>query len=128
MEEHWKSSVDHPHAALAPAVLEPGLEATITAMLHHRTTLPKLRAAVIEEIGVMIEDWADHTAAWMNSLHPRIRSVYTACNTKTVTQVPVLLHLWELCEYPGLNDLGTELQTGFPMTGVLSPGWLAPTH
>ena len=81
------------------------------------------------EIEELIIEWEPYTTEWIANIHPQVRAVYTANDTKPVTQVPLLLHLLRECGYPGIADLERELTFGFPMTGALSPGagWLPRT-
>eukprot|EP00435_Cladocopium_sp_Y103_P069238 s392_g33.t1 len=129
MEEHWAMSATLSHQALTARPLEPGLQATLDAMMQHQHLLISLRRAVTCEIQALILEWEPATSEWLANIHPQVRAVYTAKGTKVATQVPLLLHLLDRCGYPGIFDLERELKFGFPMTGPLSSGvgWLPRT-
>ena len=98
-----------PHPAVGQGQVEPGLRATMEAMLHYRRLLNHLRLQAVAEVRGMIADQQDVTRQWLDSLHPQVRQVYVANGTKPVTQVPVLFELMRRCQYPGLEDMVREL-------------------
>ena len=122
MEEHWRLSSGIPHPAVGQGQVEPGLRATMEAMLHYRRLLNHLRLQAVAEVRGMIADQQDVTRQWLDSLHPQVRQVYVANGTKPVTQVPVLFELMRRCQYPGLEDMARKLESGFPLIGKQSPG------
>ena len=129
MSEHWEVACSFAHPINRPPELEPGLVDTLHAQSKCHHHLASLRHAVVQEVRALVEQWRDHTENWAASLHPSVRAVYTANNTKPLTQIPVFIHLLKEIGFQGVGDLEKELTQGFCMVGPLAPGvgWLPRT-
>ena len=80
---------------------------------------------MVTEVLGMVDDWADQTAAWFSNIPPRVAQVYRASGSRAL-QVPLLLHLLEHCNLPGLDELREDLTYGCQVLGTMrrGPGWL----
>ena len=126
MWRHWSLSWKAGHPAQAAGQLEPGLRCTVEFQMSQHKYLADLRGRVLAEIHDLVEEWQDTTQSWFQQLDPSIQQVYTANGTKQVTQVPLFMHLLDLCGHGGVGDLRAELTSGFPLIGSLrqGTGWL----
>ena len=126
---HWEASRGMLHPATSLIPLEPGLEATASVYFTLHQHLRQMRSAVIAELHNMVSEWEPVTEDWFGALPSSLQSVYSANNTKMVTQIPLLLHLLDKCGFPDLENLADDLNHGFAVVGRLHPGsgWLPKT-
>eukprot|EP00438_Fugacium_kawagutii_P034924 Skav206385 [mRNA] locus=scaffold834:525350:529905:- [translate_table: standard] len=122
MWDHWQQSSVARHPLQHPPRLEPGLQQAFE--LQHRLSqdLPRLRAAIVNDIEDMVAEWEDDTNQWWRSLPSHIAQVYHDVDHQQITQIPILLHLLDRLHCPGFQDLKQDLEHGFAVTGKLHPG------
>lgn len=106
MWKHWEA-VQHPAKILPP--MEPGCQATFEVYSKCWPQLNEIGTAVVSEVQEMILEWEEITEEWFNSIHPDLQTVYTTNNRKPVAQVPVLIELMRLADFPGADELEREL-------------------
>lgn len=117
----WSMAWEAGHPAFAEPALEPALQCAVEFQASTFATF-----TVVDEIRQLVEDWQTTADKWYQELHLSVQRVYTANDTKLVTQVPVLTHLLELCGHGGVDDLFQKMTGGFRLVGPLGPGtgWL----
>lgn len=119
MMDHWHCSLNATHPLAVEPTLEPGLLQVLAKQLVG--DLPRLRREVTEEISAWVMEQADNTARWMLQRPHHIQQVY-ALEDGSVVQVPILLDILAMLNYPGIDDLRNDLSCGFPVLGRLNPG------
>jgi hypothetical protein len=81
------------------------------------------REAVLQDLTTLIEEMSDETLRWVQELPTHIQAVYRQdWAPHGIVQIPVLCHLLSLIEWPGMDKIRSELNSGFPMLGQLTPG------
>ena len=109
----------HRDTNLTPKQLDP----TLRWCLEHRHVfhpLPAFQREVISDIRDLVDELREYTEAWFNTLPPHVQRSYR--HGTSVTQIPVLVHVLRLIQYPQTEVLFRELSQGFPLMGSLTPG------
>eukprot|EP00438_Fugacium_kawagutii_P032160 Skav231578 [mRNA] locus=scaffold481:249616:253132:- [translate_table: standard] len=119
---HWTCASQARHPLTEPAEIAPGFVQCLDFQLKWKHDLVRIRNEIVIEVDEMIEAWSDHTLSWWKQLPPHIQDVYWHPDTKTYTQIPVILYLLEQFGFPELHELADDLQHGFALTGHLHRG------
>ena len=67
-----------------------------------------------------MDDMQEETTDWFSARPRHVQSAYQ--HEHSVTQIPVLIHLLRLLNYPQTETLYRGLSHGFPLMGELAPG------
>eukprot|EP00438_Fugacium_kawagutii_P018457 Skav204786 [mRNA] locus=scaffold763:217528:221352:+ [translate_table: standard] len=125
MWDHWQASTKAVHPLFRSPAVEPGALQALNHALQLGGDLDRYRLQIVQDLEDLVEDWSDHTNTWFETVPQHVATVYKSSLAGCV-QVPVLLHLLEQCQYPGVDQLRHDLSYGFDVLGRLpaGTGWL----
>ena len=113
-------------ASIFPAELNPCLAWTfqVQAALGHK--LVGVRQSVIQDLQQLVFELQEDQDSALQALPAHVAAVYRQGSTAFKFQLLPLAWLLELCQFPGRNELLTELFWGFKLLGPVSrgSGWL----
>eukprot|EP00439_Symbiodinium_sp_Y106_P045782 s258_g5.t2 len=113
-------------ASVFPAALNPCLAWTfqVQAALGHK--LVGVRQSVIKDLQQLVSELQEDQDSALQALPAHVAAVYRQGSTDFKFQLLPLAWLLELCQFPGRNELLTELFWGFKLLGPVSrgSGWL----
>ena len=125
--DHWDAAGYAQHPAVGTPKIEAGVLQLFGKWHVHFGDIHRLRWEVVAEVKELLEDFYPQTLDWANSLASHVRGVYTLSDHPGITQIPLVLHLLQQCNFPGLKDISQDLTQGFPLTGPQhhGPGWVS---
>eukprot|EP00439_Symbiodinium_sp_Y106_P059520 s1760_g8.t1 len=113
-------------ASVFPAELNPCLAWTfqVQAALGHK--LVGVRQSVIQDLQQLVFELQEDQDSALQALPAHVAAVYKQGSTAFKFQLLPLAWLLELCQFPGRNELLTELFWGFKLLGPVSrgSGWI----
>eukprot|EP00438_Fugacium_kawagutii_P030337 Skav223220 [mRNA] locus=scaffold2231:82321:89075:+ [translate_table: standard] len=119
---HWHSSFGAQHPVARDPVVSPGFAQCLDFQDRWRHDLPRIRGLICEEVKNLIEDQQEDTQTWWKQLPPHIQQVYWHPDSRTITQIPILLSLLQQFGFPGWEELSEDLTHGFSIIGSLHRG------
>jgi hypothetical protein len=120
---HLQQAIEATHPDSNRRHLDPSIGFALSAqkMLRHR--IIEYRSQIATDIDLLVEQMADETEAWKNTLQPHVLAAYSHKDAPNgITQIPVLLQLMEWMQLPDVEVWHKELTSGFKMMGKLTPG------
>ena len=117
----WSLQATFPGNKLPP--VDPSLAYCLEMYEQIGQEVVQWRKLVCEDLKALVEDMHDETMRWVEQLPQHVHEVYVDQNTgQPQVQMPTLIHILRLLEYPDVDVIQKELTLGFPMLGRMTKG------